>query len=121
LVNKTIQPPLQCWVCKEPNLFQDSLLNKNINQILHNIQEATTINDISRCTHKINVSLENQHGDHQYSMVEIEGMINHKHVSILIDSGAILIYIPPTIVKVCKVNKNKEMKSWILQLATRTK
>jgi hypothetical protein len=54
-------------------------------------------------------------------MVEIEGMINKKYVSILIDPGASLSYISPTIVEDCKLNKVKHKKSWLVQLATGTK
>jgi predicted aspartyl protease len=121
LVNKTTRPPLQCWGCKEPHLYKDCPLNKNINQIVHNIQEATTVNDMARCTHKINAALENRQVDHQSSMVEIEGMINRKPVSILIDPGASLSYISPTIVEGCKLDKIKHKKSWLVQLATGTK
>jgi hypothetical protein len=30
-VNKPARPPLQCWGCKEPHLYRDFPLNKNIN------------------------------------------------------------------------------------------
>jgi hypothetical protein len=77
---------------------------------LHDIEEETTINDMARCTHKINATLEKQQDDHQYSMVEIEGMINEEPILILIDHLAITIYISPTIVEGCKLNKNKHKK-----------
>jgi hypothetical protein len=51
-------------------------------------------------------------------MVEIEGMIKQKHVSILIDPGAILSYISPTVVESCKLEKVKHKKPWLVQLAT---
>jgi hypothetical protein len=54
-------------------------------------------------------------------MVEIEGMINQKYVSILIDPGASLSYVSPIIVKYCKLNKVEHSKSWLLQLAIGTK
>jgi hypothetical protein len=59
-----------------------------------------------------------RHVDHQSSMVEIEGMINKKYVSILIDPGASLSYVSPIIVEDCKLNKVKHNKSWLVQLAT---
>jgi len=40
-------------------------------------------------------------------MVEIEGMINGKPVSILIDPGASLSYISPGIVEKCKLTLQK--------------
>ena len=54
-------------------------------------------------------------------MVEIEGMINNQTISILIDPGAILIYISPRIVDLCKLVLEKYYKSWLVQLATCTK
>jgi hypothetical protein len=120
-VNKPVRPPLQCWGCKEPHLYKYCPLNKNINLIVHNIQEAMTVNDMAQCTHKINAALENRQVDHQSAMVEIEGMINKKYVSILIDPGASLSYVSPTIVEDCKLNKVKHKKSWLVQLATGTK
>jgi hypothetical protein len=120
-VNKPVRPPLKCWGCKEPHLYKYFPLNKNINLIVHNIQEAKIVNDMARCNHKINVALENRQADHQSAMVKIEGMINQKFVSVLIDPGEILSYVSPTIVEDCKLNKVKHKKSWLVQLATGTK
>jgi hypothetical protein len=88
---------------------------------VHNVQEAVIVNDMAQCNHKINASLENRQVDHQSTMVEIEGMINQKYVSILIDPGASLSYVSPIIVEDCKLNKVKHSKSWLVQLATGTK
>ena len=54
-------------------------------------------------------------------MVEIEGMLNNKPISILIDPSASLSYISPTIVELCKLQKNKFEKYWLVQLVTDTK
>jgi predicted aspartyl protease len=54
-------------------------------------------------------------------MVEVEGKINKKYVSILIDLGASLIYVSPMIVENCKFNQVKHNKSWLVELATGTK
>jgi hypothetical protein len=51
-------------------------------------------------------------------MVEIEGMLNWKLVSILIDYGASLSYISPTVVENCKLKNVKHKKSWLVQLAS---
>jgi hypothetical protein len=119
-VNTLVRPPLQCWGCKEPHLYKDCPLNKNRILTMHNIQEAMTVNDMEKCTHKINAALENRQVDHQSAMVEIEGMINKKYLSILIDPDASLSYVSPTIVEDCKMNKVKHKKSWLVQLATST-
>ena len=53
--------------------------------------------DIPRNIPRINATLENRQAYHQTSMVEIEGMIKDKPISILIDPGAILSYVSPRI------------------------
>jgi hypothetical protein len=109
-ISETFRKHLQCWGCKGTHLYQNFPLNKNTNQTVHNIHEATKVNDIARSIHKINVFLENQQVDHQSSMVEIECMLNHKLVSILIDLGAILIYISPMVIENYKMEKSKHKK-----------
>jgi hypothetical protein len=47
-------------------------------------------------------------------------MINKKSLSILIDPGASLSYVSPTIIEDCKMNKVKHTKSWLIHLATST-
>jgi hypothetical protein len=59
--------------------------------------------------------------DHQSTVVEIEGKLQNKQISILIDLGESLIYITPSLVENCKVEKVKHLKSWLVQLATNTK
>ena len=54
-------------------------------------------------------------------MVNIEGMIKFQPISIFIDSGAILSYISPRIVELCKLVQEIFYKLWSVQLATCTK
>ena len=54
-------------------------------------------------------------------MVEIQGMIQNQPVSILIDPGASLSYVSPSIVENCKLSLKKFENSWLVQLATGTK
>ena len=54
-------------------------------------------------------------------MVEIEGMIKDKPISILIDPGASLSYVSPRIEELCKLQQDKFEKSWLVQLAIGTK
>ena len=53
-------------------------------------------------------------------MVEIEGMLKDKLISILIDLGSILSYVLPRNVELCKLQQNKFENSWLVQLATGT-
>ena len=64
---------------------------------MHTIQEEETIGDVANEIPRINAALENRHDDHQTYMVEIQGMIQNKPVSVLIDISASLIYMSPII------------------------
>ena len=80
-----------------------------------------TIGELARTMPTINVALGNRQADCQTSMVELEGMINQTHVTILIDPGASLSYIAPQIVEKCKLSIDKFENSWLVQLATGAK
>ena len=54
-------------------------------------------------------------------MVEVEGMMNHKPISILIDRGDSLSYFSPNLVEKSKLPVEKFAKSCLVQLATREK
>ena len=54
-------------------------------------------------------------------MVEVEGNIAKKSISILIDPESTHIYMTPKIVEICAFKKSKHSKSWSVQLATRIK
>jgi hypothetical protein len=119
--NTTQREPLKCWECGDPHYYKDCPLRKKTNNNLHIVREASTVDEIARNIPKISATLENRQADHQTSMVEVEGMLNNEPISILIDPGASLSYISPRVVKMCKLQKNKFEKSWLVQLATGTK
>ena len=54
-------------------------------------------------------------------MVEVPGKIAEQSVSVLIDLGSTHSYITPRVVDICAFKKLKHRKSWLVQLATRTK
>ena len=58
-----------------------------------------TIGDLARVMPRINAALENRKADYQTSMVEVEGKLNQKPISILIDPGDNLSYIYPDLVE----------------------
>ena len=88
---------------------------------MHTIQEEATIGEVANEMPKINAALKNRQVDHQTSMVEIEGMIKNRPISILIDPGASLSYVSPSIIERCNLHLKKFEKSWLVQLATGTK
>ena len=64
---------------------------------MHSIQEEAIVGDVVNEMPSINAALENRQADHQTSMVEIEGMMQKKHISILIDPRGSLSYVSPSI------------------------
>ena len=78
------------------------------------LHEACTVNELARSIPRINVALEGRQVDHQSTMLEVEGKIPKTCVSILINSGASLNYIAPTIVEKFKLvlRKNEKMHGW---------
>ena len=75
---------------------------KTVNNI-HVVQEGTTVGDLARGMPRINAALENGQAKYQTSMVEVEGMSNHKAISILIELGARLSYVSPSLVEKIKL------------------
>ena len=53
--------------------------------------------------------------------MEVEGKLNQKPISILIDLGARISYVSPSLVEQCKLSVQKFTKSWLVQLATGAK
>ena len=62
-----------------------------------------TVGELVRTMPRINATLENRLDEYQTSMVEVEGMLNHIPISILIDPGASLSYVSPSLVKKSKL------------------
>ena len=54
-------------------------------------------------------------------MVEIEGKVSDTSISILIEPGACRSYVSPKTVDICKLDKVKHKKPWLVQLAMGTK
>ena len=54
-------------------------------------------------------------------MVEVPGTIVEQSISVLIDPRSTHSYITPRVVEICAFKKSKHRKSWLFQLATRTK
>jgi hypothetical protein len=106
--------PLKCWECGEPHIRRNCpcLIASNIT-VVHNLQETSTVGDMGRSLHRINVVIDGRQDDHQSSVVEIEGKIH--------DPGAMLSYITLDVLESNKLKKQKHAKSWLVQLTTSTK
>lgn len=87
---------------------------------LHNLQETTTVNDVAKCP-QICVVLEDRHDENQETMVDIEGMLFNKSISICIDLGASQNYVSFQVVEVVQLVKTKHKWAWLVQLEIGTK
>ena len=77
--------------------------------------------EIGKSFHQINAVIEDQHADHQSTIVEIEGTISNQKLSILIDLEATLSYITPKMMENCQLTKVRHARPWSIQLATVSK
>ena len=118
---KETREPLQCWGCGGNHMRRNySHEIGNVRQV-HNVQEAETVGQVARTIPRIYAALEDRQADHQSTVVEVEGKIAEQYVYVLIEPGYTHSYITPRIVEICAFNKLKHIKSWLVQLATRTK
>ena len=76
---------------------------------------------VARTVPRIYAALGDYQIDHQSTVVEVAGNIVEQFVSIFIELGSIYSYITPRVVEICAFTKLKHSKSWLVQLATRTK
>jgi hypothetical protein len=58
-------------------------------RIVHNIQEAETIEDMGGSMPRIHASLDNKQAQYQSPMIKVEGNIDNQSIAILIDSRVI--------------------------------
>jgi hypothetical protein len=77
--------------------------------------------DMERNVPRIYATLDNKKAEYQSHMSEVEGMINNQTNAILSYLGAIPSYIDPKMVESLHLPRIKHGKSWLVQLATKTK
>jgi hypothetical protein len=70
---------------------------------------------------RIYATLYNKQEEYQSHIIEVEGMINNQTIVILIDLGAGHSYIDPKMVERLQLPRSKHGKSWLVQLATRSR
>jgi hypothetical protein len=113
--------PVQCWGCEGNHLYRDFPHKGEILRIVHNIPEAKTVEYIGGKMSKIYAALDNKQEECQSPMIEVEGKIDKKPITILIESGASHSYINSNIVEIFHLQRSKHNKSWLVQLTTRAK
>jgi hypothetical protein len=114
-------PPMECWGCKGNHRYTYFPHRNDKVRVVHNVYQVETVEDMGSRMPRIYVSLDNKQAEYQSHMIEVEGMINIKPFTILIDSGASLSYIDPIVVESLQLSRRKHEKSWLVQLDTRTK
>jgi hypothetical protein len=114
-------PPMECWGCKENHRYRDFPHRNDKVRVLHNVQQAETVEDMGSRIQRIYAALDNKQVEYQSHMIEVEGMIKNQPFTILVDSGASHSYIDPRVVENLCLIRSKHEKSWLVQLATGTK
>jgi hypothetical protein len=90
-------------------------------RIVHNVQQAETVEDMGRNVPRIYAALDNKQVYYQSHMIEVLGMINNQTIAILIDSGASHTYIDPKMVESFHFPRRNHGKSWLVKMATGAK
>jgi hypothetical protein len=90
-------------------------------RVVHNVQQAETVEDMDRNVPRIYAALDSKQAEYQSQMIEVEGMINNQTIVILIDSGASHSYIDPNMVEIFHLPRRKHGKYWLVQLDTGAK
>jgi hypothetical protein len=113
--------PMECWGCKGNHRYRDCPHRKDKARIVHNVQQAETVEDMGSIMSRIYAALDNKQAEFQSHMIEVEGMINNRPLIILIHLGASRSYVDPRVVESLHLSRSKHEKSWLVQLATGTK
>jgi len=100
---------LQCWGCGDGNFLRDCPHRKHDKKRVYHVHEATTIIDVARIVPRIYVVVENWQENHQYYVVELEGIIVKQPISILIDLGYNLSYVSSQVFEACAEEKTCEI------------
>jgi hypothetical protein len=79
------------------------------------------VDDMVKNMPRIYAALDNIQANRQPPIIEVEGKIDNHPIDILIDSRASNSYIDMKIVESFKFKRHKYEKSWLVQIATRTK
>jgi hypothetical protein len=119
--HRPMKLPIQCWGCKEDNMYRDFPHRGEKVRIVHNVQQNETMEDMGINVRRIYATLDNKKVKYQSHMIEVEGMINNQTITILIDSRASHSYIDPKMVERFHFPRSKHGKYWLVRLATRAK
>ena len=105
---------MECWGCKENHRYRDCPHRNDKVRVLHNVQQAETMEDMGSRIPRIYAALDNKQAEYQSHMIEVEGMIKNQPFTILVDSGASHSYIDPRVVESLHLIRSKHEKSWLV-------
>ena len=101
---------MQCWRCGGTHLYRDFPYKKD-NDNIQTTRERAIVGEVAWNIPHISITLDNHQPDYQPSVIEVDGKILDKPISILIDSGSTLSYISTKLVDLCKMRKYAFEKS----------
>lgn len=70
----------------------------------HNIEESIILEDMARETPRVYVALDDHQVYHQLVVVEVEGNISKRSISIFIELGSSHSYVTPKVVENCYIS-----------------
>jgi hypothetical protein len=74
---RPMKTPIQCWGCKGDHKYRDCPKKSDKVRVVHNVQQAETMEDMGRIIPRIYESLDKKQEEFQSHMIEVEGMINN--------------------------------------------
>jgi hypothetical protein len=95
--NVQVPPHITCWGCRGPHYQCDFLESQS--GIMH--REGKALMGRASSSHQIYATVNNHQEEHQSTMVESSGMLNHVKVKILFDFGATDSFISPCALEKC--------------------
>ena len=120
-IGKGTRRQVKCWGCEGNHMYKEKPERGDRMKNMHNLQEASIVEDVGMNISRMYVVLYNIQVDHHSNMIEVEGKISFQPISILIDYGARHSYIAPNLVEIFQLNRSKHDRMWMVQLATGTK
>ena len=117
-IEKRLRGPIHHWGCGENHVLKYCPYKIGNHRGIHNIEEATIVEYMEKETPKIYGALDGNQANHQAIVVEVEGKIAKKTLSIFFDTGSPHSYVTSKVGEIYSPKKKKHTKSCLFQLAT---
>ena len=89
---------LKCWGSEEPHYYKNCLHKARKKQLAYT-KEEFMVREVARSMRRINAPPDDDQAEYQPTMIECEGMIAKKHVSVFCYPCASLRYVSPKVVE----------------------